>query len=117
MRDRKKYASQSAPNRKHTTKDHATKVEPPTTTVAGTLDETPASSQAAAIPTTTLHRNKRPPLSKFPKKSKTNGKGRIGASSMVTRATPFTNARLARDSSRGRMQRPLKLPLRPTQSR
>ena len=89
-------------------------MEPLTTTAAGTLDETTASSQAAI---TTLGCNKHPPLSKFLKKSRTNKKGKTGASSVATRATPFTNARPAGDLSRGRRQRPLKLLLQPAQLR
>jgi len=77
-------------------------VEPLTTIAAGTLDETTASSQATAIPTTTLSRNKRPPLSKFLTKLRTNGKEKTGVSSVATRATTFTNVCPAGDSSRGR---------------
>ena len=81
------------PNRRYTTKDHTTKVEPPTTTIAaGTLDKTIASSQAATTPTTTLGRNKRPPLLKSLKKSKTIEEGKTSMSSVAIEATPFMNA-------------------------
>ena len=116
MKNGKRYVSQLAPNKSYTTKDHATKVEPLTiTTVAGTLDKTIASSQAAIILTTTSSRNKRPPLSKSLKKSRTIEKGRTDASSVAIEATPFMNACPAGDSSNGRWQRSLKLPLPPAQ--
>jgi len=109
MRDRKRCASQSVPNRRHTTKDHATKVEPPTTIAAGTLDETTASSRVATL-TTTLGYNKRLPSSRFSKKSITIKEEKTSVSSAAMEATTFTNAWLARDLSRGSRQHPLKLP-------
>ena len=61
--NRKKCALRLVPSKRHTTKDHLTKVESPITiTEVGTLDETITSSQAATTLTTIPERNKRSPL-------------------------------------------------------